>query len=130
LQTIITAANTVSRARREHDRDDQRHLDHGDRHRQHQRAERLADAMRDHLRVVHRRVDRRAQRHADQREQQAVARHGIRDAEHDPRDERHGNGPAGQNGRGRGHSGFLLMLVLVLDGTAGPDDIRSGLMHG
>ena len=48
LQMIMTAANTVSRGRpafsgsaRQHDRDDQRHLDDRHRHRQHERAERL-----------------------------------------------------------------------------------------
>mgnify|MGYP003694644191 CR=1 FL=1 len=65
LHTIMTAANTVSRASPafsagagDHDRDDQRHLDdrHGDG--QHERAERLADAVRDDLGVVDRREHR------------------------------------------------------------------------
>jgi hypothetical protein len=55
----MTAANTVS-ARQprliagtaDHDRDNQRHFDHRDRHREHQGPERLADPMRDHFRVV------------------------------------------------------------------------------
>ncbi len=58
LHTIMTAANTVSRASpafsaaAEHDGDDQRHLD--DRHRdgQHERAERLADPVGDDLGVI------------------------------------------------------------------------------
>ncbi len=61
LQVIITAAKTVSRASvevslppAEHQREDQRHLDDGDRHGEHQRAERLADPEGDHLGVVHR----------------------------------------------------------------------------
>ena len=61
LQVIITAANTVSRASDavpsppdDHQRHDQRDLDHGDRDRQHQRAERLADPVGDDLGVVHR----------------------------------------------------------------------------
>jgi hypothetical protein len=55
---IITAANTVSRpapssrAAGQHQRDDERDLDHGDGDREHHRAERLAHAVRDDLRVV------------------------------------------------------------------------------
>ena len=56
----MTPANTVSRARpaflrrsRDHDGDDQRHLDHRHGDGQDQRAERLAGAMCDHLGVVH-----------------------------------------------------------------------------
>ena len=70
LHTIMTAANTVSRARpafssaREHDRDDQRHLDDGHGDREDERAERLADAVRDHLGVVDGREDRGDQRRA------------------------------------------------------------------
>ena len=36
----------------DHERDDQRHLDHGDRDREHERPERLADPVRHHLGVV------------------------------------------------------------------------------
>ena len=55
LQTIITTANTVSRASvgtgflAEHDGRDQRDLDDGDRQRQQQRAVGLADPLGDHL---------------------------------------------------------------------------------
>ena len=58
LQMIMTAAKTVSRASAavgaagEHHRDDQRDLDHGDREREDQRAERLADPVRDHFGVM------------------------------------------------------------------------------
>jgi hypothetical protein len=54
---IITAAKIVRQRRRlvaagKHHRHDQRHLDHRDRDRQHQRAERLADLVRDDLGVM------------------------------------------------------------------------------
>jgi hypothetical protein len=51
-------------AAREHQRDDQRHLDHRDRHRQHQRAVGLADAVGHDLGVVHRGQHRADQRHS------------------------------------------------------------------
>ena len=67
LQVIITAANTVSRASvavsepPNHQRDDQRDLDHRHRDGEHQRPERLADAVGDHLGVMHRREHRAGQ---------------------------------------------------------------------
>ena len=71
LQTIMTAANTVSRARpalsaaaADHHGDDQRHLDDRDRDGQHERAERFADAVRDDLGVIDRREHGRDQHDA------------------------------------------------------------------
>ncbi len=76
----MTAANTVSRAsaevslsRRDHQRDDQRHLDHGDRDREHQGAERLADPERDHLGVVHRGQHRADQEHRHHRRRRTAS---------------------------------------------------------
>ena len=69
LQMIMTVANTVSRGRaawrraaRHHHRDDERHLDHGDRDREDERPERLANPMRNDLGVVDRRDDGADQR--------------------------------------------------------------------
>lgn len=45
-------------ARRKHQGDNERDFDNGDRHGEHQRAERLSDAVRDDFRVVHGRDDR------------------------------------------------------------------------
>ena len=98
LVVIITAANTVSRASvsvsdaaRDHQRHDQRDLDHGHGDREHERAERLADPVGDHLGVM----DRRQHRAGEQR---------ARDHEDDrPRLAAPGRGR--QHGRDRGDDG-------------------------
>ena len=81
LQTIITTANTVSRASvgtglvAEHDGRDQRDLDDGDRQRQQQRAVGLADPLGDHLGMMHGREHRAEQDHQQhRREQQSAGR--------------------------------------------------------
>ncbi|KAH0439761.1 hypothetical protein KCU90_g3078, partial [Aureobasidium melanogenum] len=101
------------RTGRQHHRNDESNFDHRHGHRQHQGAERFADTMRHHFRMVDRREHGSAQCDADQREQQPVTRQGIRGSQHDPGGERRGDGPAGQGGRGCGHSGFLSLRVLV-----------------
>ena len=72
---IITAANTVSRARVEvseppdnHQGDDQRHLDDGDGDGEHQRPERFADPVSDHLGMMDGGEDRGGQQDAQQRQ--------------------------------------------------------------
>ena len=114
LRVIITAAKTVSRASAEvslsvgdHQRDDQRHLDHGDRHGEHQRAERLADPVRDHLGVVHRGQHRADQDDADHREHDRLdGTSGVAPpggGEQDQRHDRDDDGPAEPAGRHRAH---------------------------
>ena len=82
LQMIMIAEKIVSRgsvglfgAAGEHHRDDQRDLDHRDRDREDQRAERLADAMRDDLGVMHRRQHRADERRRAQGHDDRVERH-------------------------------------------------------
>ena len=74
LEVIITAAKTVSRASDsafappdDHQRDDQRDLDHGHRDREHQRPERLPQPVRDHLGVLHGGQHRAGQHQRDHR---------------------------------------------------------------
>ena len=66
----IARQGRLFRAAGEHDRDDQRDLDHGDGNREHQRAERLAGAVSDDLGVMHRGEDR-----ADQRDRASKREH-------------------------------------------------------
>ena len=93
------------RTARQHQRHDQRDFDHGDRDRQHQRAERLAHAMRDHLGVVH-----GGQHGADQpgrdEHQEGAAESEQRSAEEEPGDDRRGEGPERQERR-RFHSATI-----------------------
>ncbi len=106
VRMIITAAKTVSRASavgvgtaREHQRHDQRDFDHGDRDRQHQRAERLAHAVRDDLGVVHGREHGADQSGRDE-QQECAAEAQQSSAEEEPGHDRRGEGPDGQE-RGR-----------------------------
>jgi hypothetical protein len=52
-----------------HERDDQGHLDHGDRHREHERPERLPHPVRDDLGVVHRREHGRGEHDGDEHDE-------------------------------------------------------------
>ena len=118
VRMIITAAKTVSRASavvsgtaRQHQRHDQRDFDHGDRDRQHQRAERLAHAVRDDLGVVHR--GQHARRSARRRRAPGYAppSPNRRSAEEQPGDDRRGEGPERQEGALL-HSGDYSAIVL------------------
>jgi hypothetical protein len=94
LQMIITAANTVSRARptfragAEHHRHDQRDFDDGHGDREHERAERFADAVRDDFGVMDRGEHGAGERGREHRDDEAFGRHGARQREDEPCGER------------------------------------------
>ena len=97
----VAGERSSGRAAGEHERDDERHLDHGDRERQHQRAEGFADPVGDHLGVVH------GGEHADdqdgaEREGEEAVRDGRRYAEQQPAGKGCGHGPERQM-TGGGH---------------------------
>jgi hypothetical protein len=102
LQMIITAANTVSRARptfragAEHHRHDQRDFDDGHGDREHERAERFADAVRDDFGVMDRGEHGAGERGREHRDDEAFGRHGARQREDEPCGERSPEGPARQ----------------------------------
>ena len=114
LQTIMTAANTVSRASPalsgaapEHHRDDQRHLDHRHGDGEHQRAERLADPVGHHLGVVDGREHGRDQDHrGDPGQHAARGRHGL-GRQHRPGQGRPRPGPPGRPSRQARHAWVL-----------------------
>ena len=89
------------RAAGEHERDDERHLDHGDRERQHQRAEGFADPVGDHLGVVHGR-EHAGDQAGTEGEGQEVVREDRRCAKQQPAGKGRGHGPERQM-MGGGH---------------------------
>lgn len=96
-------------AGRQHHRDDQRDLDHGDGDREHERAERLADAVRDDFGVMHRGEHRARERGGDECDGEAFGRHDARQREHQPGGERGDERPARQGGRRDRHGVSLVV---------------------
>ncbi|MNM95706.1 hypothetical protein D3C81_1081610 [compost metagenome] len=92
----VSSQSGLLRPGGQHDRDDQRHLDHRHRNRQHQRAERLAHLVGHHLGMVHRGKHRAGQRGSHDRNKPALARQHQPEAKRGPRGQRRPDGPCGQ----------------------------------
>jgi hypothetical protein len=87
------------RAPGDHERDDERHLDHSDRECQHQGAEGFADSMGDHLGVVHGR-EHAGDQAGTERDRKEAVRDGRRCAKQQPAGKGRGHGPEWQMGGG------------------------------